>query len=95
MCYVCCFIVRTGGESLPANSGMLRLKQNVFVLICEQESNKKQTPEKEDRYTGTVTWKVYIDYWKAGAGILLIILLAVVFLAGQVRKDVYPIALLC
>jgi len=63
-----------------------------LLLICKQETPKNQIPEKEDRYTGTVTWKVYIDYWKAGAGPFLILLLVVVFLGTQVSKSVYCVA---
>jgi len=47
------------------------------------ETLKKQNPEKEDRYTGTVTWKVYLDYWKAGAGLPLTLLMMIPFLGAQ------------
>lgn len=60
-------------------------ESNCFQRTTEKEggSNEKEILKKEDRYTGTVTWKVYIDYWKAGAGILQILFLIVVFLAAQ------------
>ncbi|KAL9972704.1 hypothetical protein ACROYT_G019064 [Oculina patagonica] len=46
-------------------------------------STEKETPEKEDRYTGTVTWKVYFDYWKAGAGIPFLLLLIILTVGTQ------------
>ena len=60
------------------------VSQHKCLLIFNQESTSKQPAEKEDRFTGTVTRKVYFDYWKAGAGIIKILRLIIIFLSVQV-----------
>ena len=56
------------------------------MYYCYQElSEKEQTAEKEDRYTGTVTWKVYFKFWKAGAGIPMLLVLIILTLGTQVN----------
>lgn len=58
--------------------------------LCKQKlSAEKETPEKEDRYTGTVTWKVYFDYWRAGAGIPFILFLIILTVGTQVNKAIF------
>lgn len=47
------------------------------------DKTNKQATEKEDRFTGTVTWRVYFDYWKAGGGFLKLSLLIILFLGAQ------------
>lgn len=62
----------------------------LFHNLCKQELSKKETPEKEeDRFTGTVTWKAYFDYWKAGAGIPMILLLVILTVGTQVNKAIF------
>ncbi|XP_068702097.1 ATP-binding cassette sub-family C member 4-like isoform X3 [Montipora foliosa] len=46
-------------------------------------STREQTMEKEDRSRGNITWKIYIDYWKAGAGVIKILLLVLFLLGAQ------------
>ena len=43
--------------------------------------------EKEDRSRGNITWKIYIDYWKAGAGVIKILLLVLFLLGAQVNFE--------
>lgn len=56
-----------------------------------QELSEKKTAEKEDRYTGTVTWKVYFEYWKAGAGIPMLLVLVILVVGTQVKKGAWLI----
>lgn len=53
--------------------------------------SEKKTAEKEDRYTGTVTWKVYFEYWKAGAGIPMLLVLVILVVGTQVKKGAWLI----
>ncbi|XP_068719286.1 ATP-binding cassette sub-family C member 4-like [Montipora capricornis] len=64
------------GKSQEANS-------SPTAAVNSVESTSKQPAEKEDRFTGTVTRKVYFDYWKAGAGITKILRLIIIFLSVQ------------
>lgn len=57
----------------------------------QELSEKEQTAEKEDRYTGTVTWKVYFEFWKAGAGIPMLIVLIILTLGTQVNQGTWLI----
>ena len=57
----------------------------------QELSEKEQTAEKEDRYTGTVTWKVYFEFWKAGAGIPMLIVLIILTLGTQVNQSTWLI----
>ena len=64
-----------------------------FFCSFTQDKSSKQATEKEDRFTGTVTWKVYFDYWKAGAGFLKMFLLLIIFLGAQVNLEEIQVAL--
>ena len=69
-----------------------RLRIFVFCFFTQDKTNKPAT-EKEDRFTGTVTWRVYFDYWKAGGGFLKISLLIILFLGAQVNLEEIKFAL--
>ncbi|XP_052782620.1 ATP-binding cassette sub-family C member 4-like isoform X3 [Mya arenaria] len=50
---------------------------------AEFDAEEVQLPEEEERHEGTVGFKVYIEYFKAGAGILKFLLLTFLCLAAQ------------
>ena len=59
---------------------------------CQELSEKEdKTAEKEDRYTGTVTWKVYFEFWKAGAGFPMLLLLIILIIGTQVNQSTWLI----
>ena len=68
----------------PAHSVM-----EIFPLVADSktltsfQAETVQLPEAEERGEGTVGWKVYLEYFKAGAGILKFLLLAILCLAAQ------------
>lgn len=64
-------------------------KQTNVLLFCKQKVSKTQAPEKEDHHTGIVTWKVYFDYWKAGAGLIMGMLMAIFFIGTQVNRATF------
>ena len=61
------------------------------MYYCYQELSEKEekTAEKKDRYTGTVTWKVYFEFWKAGAGIPMLLLLIILIIGTQVNQGTW------
>ena len=68
---------------------MVMLMLMMFLMIkcvddtvCPQPE-PVQLPEEEERQKGTVGWKVYVDYFRAGAGILRFLLMALVCMVAQ------------
>ncbi|XP_022806581.1 multidrug resistance-associated protein 4-like [Stylophora pistillata] len=53
------------------------------TALKAKNSSEIKAPEKEDRHTGTVTWKVYFDFWRAGAGFLKGMILVLLVIATQ------------
>ncbi|XP_044176120.1 ATP-binding cassette sub-family C member 4-like isoform X1 [Acropora millepora] len=69
-------------EKEEKNKDATRSIETTTTVQPVDKTNKPAT-EKEDRFTGTVTWRVYFDYWKAGGGFLKISLLIILFLGAQ------------
>jgi len=63
----------------------------VYYYYQELSEKDEKTTEKEDRYTGTVTWKVYFEFWKAGAGIAMLLLLIILIIGTQVNQGTWLI----
>ena len=65
------------------------------MTVCcywqELPEKEDKTAEKEDRYTGTVTWKVYFEFWKAGAGFPIVLLLIILTIGTQVNQGTWLI----
>ena len=51
--------------------------------VAEELVREVSTEKAEDMVLGTVSWKVYIDYFRAGGGVFLIILLGLFLVAGE------------
>ena len=62
-----------------------------YNIFLDQELSEKEekTVEKEDRYTGTVSWKVYLEFWKAAAGIPVLLLLTILTIGTQVNHGTW------
>ncbi|CAH3114175.1 unnamed protein product [Pocillopora meandrina] len=62
---------KEGGNTTQANA------------VKAKNSSETKAAVKEDRHTGTVTWKVYFDYWRAGAGFLKGLILVLLVICTQ------------
>ncbi|KAK3605631.1 hypothetical protein CHS0354_027297 [Potamilus streckersoni] len=58
-------------------------KMSLASIGTEFEAEEVQLPEEEERHEGTISFGIYVEYFKAGAGILKFILLAFLCLAAQ------------
>ncbi|XP_015779531.1 PREDICTED: multidrug resistance-associated protein 4-like [Acropora digitifera] len=75
--------VETGDQEEEEKKKDATVSIETTATLQPADKTTKQAIEKEDRFTGTVTWRVYFDYWKAGGGFLKISLLIILFLGAQ------------
>ncbi|KAL3847448.1 hypothetical protein ACJMK2_018354 [Sinanodonta woodiana] len=71
---------RSGREVSPHEVGS---KMSLASIGTEFEAEEVQLPEEEERHKGTISFGIYVEYFKAGAGILKFILLVFLCLAAQ------------
>ncbi|CAH3112435.1 unnamed protein product [Porites lobata] len=72
----------TDTESVIAADDV-HVEEKIQDTKSTETAKKQNVTTKEDRYTGTVTWRVYVNFWLTGGGAFLTLLLLIVFLASQ------------
>ena len=89
MCHFLHSFAVEGSVELLKFGGSLFKISSLTVIFPSQTENIQVTLPLEDHLEGKVSFKTYENYFTAGAGWPVIILLILVNIAAQVRKGVY------
>ena len=80
------------GASAPQSTRSWSRVSECDVLVADHRPVLDLKEEEEIKTTGTVTWRLYWDYFKAGLPVPLIILLAVVLILAQGSNYTIPVS---